>query len=86
LNPSDFIENPEVAALAILKTSLEVAHCALAATYPECEPVESRSEQEAFAISILHHSAALVAMIDEYCESVRRSWRLRNSRGKDVEF
>ena len=90
LTPIEFNENPELAALRILKTSLEVAHLALVATYPDCEPSCSqhcRSEQEAFAISLLYQIDALSAVLDEYAESIRRLRQPRNREpSTDVAF
>lgn len=83
LTPSELMENPELAALRILKTNLDVAGLALLATYPdnpECSE-EPRSEQEAYAFAILHQIDALEAMLDEHAESIRRlrQWPSRES-------
>lgn len=67
LTPIQLNENPELAALRILKTRLDVAELALVAAYPDsCEPSSSehcRSEQEAYAISILYQIDALNAVL-----------------------
>ena len=67
LTPDQLHENPELAALQILKTNLDVAEVALLATYPDCEPSCSercRTEQEAYATSVLYHIDALSAMLN----------------------
>jgi hypothetical protein len=77
LTPSDLVEHPELAALRILKTNLDVAGLALLATYPdngECSE-RPRSEQEAYAFAILHQIDALEAMLEEYAESIHRLGR-----------
>ncbi len=92
LTPMEFNENPELAALQILKTSLDVAESALLATYPDsCEPSFSegcRSEQEAYAISILYQIDALGAVLNQYAESLRRlrQWRSGQSSVDDLPF
>ncbi len=81
--PIELSENPELAALRILKTNLDVAELALLASYPEsCEgPERSGGEQEAYAMAILYQIDALEAMLNEYAESIRRlrQWRNRES-------
>jgi hypothetical protein len=85
-------ENPELAALLILKTNLDIAQLVLLATYPDsCEPSYSedrRSEQEAYASSILYQIDALEGIINEYVESVRRlrEWRNREPCERDISF
>jgi len=92
LNPIQLNENPELAALRILKTSLDVAEMALAATYSDsCEPSYSegfRSEQEAYALSLLYQIDALGAVLNEYAESIRRlrQWRNREPSADDIAF
>ena len=92
LSPIHLNENPELAALWILKTNLDVAQMALAATYPDSrEPSYSercRSEQEAYALSILYQIDALNAMLNEYAESLRRlrEWRSREPPAADITF
>jgi hypothetical protein len=92
LNPIELNDNPELAALRILKTSLDVAEVALAATYPDsCEPSYCegcRSEQEAYALSLLYQIDALGALLNEYAESVRRlrEWRSRELAAEDTLF
>ncbi len=92
LTPIQLGENPELAALQILKTSLDVADLALVAAYPHsCEPSYSgrcRSEQEAYAISILYQIDALGAVINEYAESIwrLREWRNREPSADDTQF
>jgi hypothetical protein len=76
LTPIELYDNPELAALRILETSLAVAQTALVAMYPDnCEPPHSRhcrSEAEAYAFSILYQIDALAAVLGEYSESIRR--------------
>lgn len=93
LTPLELGENPELAALQILATSLDVAHMALLAAYPDsCELSRSldrrRSEPEAYALSILCQTDALSVMLQEYTESIRqaREWRNRESATDDVAF
>ena len=92
LTPVQLSEHPELAALRILKTSLDVAATALAATYPDsCEPSCSehpRSEQEAYALSIIYQIDALALMLNEYAESIRRlrEWKLREPPADDIRF
>lgn len=92
LTPLELSENPELAVLKVLATSLEVADMALAATYPvSCEPSyfeRCRSEQEAYALSIIYQIDALRAVVGEYAESIRRSrkWRGREPPADDTEF
>jgi hypothetical protein len=90
--PIQLNENPELAALQILKTSLDVAEVALVAAYPDsCEPSRSErcwSEQEAYALSILYQIDALAAVLNEYAESIRRlrEWRKREPSVDDTLF
>lgn len=90
LTPIQFNEHPELAALRILKTTLEVAELALQATYRDHSEDSERchSEQEAYAIAILHQIEALGAVIDEYFGSIRRleQWRDRELSLRDVSF
>ena len=91
LSPTELNENPELAALQILKTSLDVAESVLLATYPDsCESSYAegcRTEQEAYAISILYQMDALNAVLDQYAESIRRlrQWRSQ-APSTDVAF
>jgi hypothetical protein len=68
LTPILLNENPELSALRILATSLDVAEVALVAAYPDSgEPLYSEgcpSEQEAYAISILYQIDALSAVVN----------------------
>lgn len=88
--PLELSENPELGALRILRTSLEVAELALRATYPEsCERFESRrTEEDAYALAILYQIDALEATLDEYVESIRRlrAWRNREPSGDSIPF
>lgn len=92
LTPIQLNENPELAALRILRTSLDVAAVVLAATYPESSEVSysegGRSEQEAYALSILYQIDALGAVLEEYAESIRRlrAWRNREASADDIPF
>ena len=92
LTPIQLNDNPELAALRMLKTNLDVAEMALLATYPDsCGPSCSescRTEQEAFATSILYQVDTLNAMLNEYAESIRRlrEWRSREPPANDIEF
>ena len=80
---SQLDENPELAALRILKTSLDVAELALVTMYPDMgEPADGEdglSEEEAFATAIRYQIAALGGVLNHYVESVRRlqEWRSR---------
>jgi len=90
--PSQLDENPELAALRILETSLDVAELALLTTYPETgEQVDAEdglTEQEAFATAILYQIDALGAVLNEYVESIRRleEWRKREPHEDDIPF
>lgn len=88
LTPIQLGENPELAALQLLKTNLDVAEVALVAVYPEsCELTERfRGEQEAYAVSILYQIEALNALLNEYAESCRRlqEWRKREPAAHDL--
>lgn len=81
LTPMELAENPELAALRILMTNLDVAEMALLAVHPDsCAALCSqrcRTELEAYATSILYQLDALNAMINEYAECARRlrEWR-----------
>lgn len=93
LTPIELGENPELAVLQILSTSLDVAQMALLSMYPDsCEPSRSlerrRSEAEAYALSILYQIDALSVLLQEYTESIRgsRQWRNRESSADDVAF
>jgi len=90
LNPITFNENPELAALRILKTTLDVVELALRGSYPDsCECSERRpTEQEAYAIAILYQIDALAAMLKEYEESIRRlrEWQDRERSKEDIPF
>ena len=90
LTPIALSENPELAALRILKTTLDVAELALLSSYPDSfEGSERcRSEQEAYALAILFQIDALEAMLNEYVESIRRQWEWRNreSSEEDIPF
>ena len=81
LNPITLNENPELAALRILKTTLDVVELALRGSYPDsCECSERRpTEQEAYAIVILYQIDALEGMLNEYVESILRlrEWQER---------
>ena len=74
LNPITFNENPELAALRILKTTLDVVEIVLRGSYPDSSECSERrqSEQEAYAIAILYQIDALEGMLNEYVESIRR--------------
>jgi len=74
LTPSELMENPELAVLEILKTSLGVAELALQAAYPEVGECSERcrSEQEAYVFAIRHEINTLEALLDEYVESLGR--------------
>lgn len=74
LTPSELMENPELAVLLVLKTSLNVAELALHAAYPDnCECSERcRSEQEAYVFAIRHQISTLEALLDEHLESLER--------------
>jgi hypothetical protein len=87
LTPIELSEHPELAALRILKTSLDVTHLALLATYPESSE-RCRTEEEAYAIAILYQIDALEAMVNEYVESTRRLAELRNREAseEDISF
>ena len=88
--PIELSENPELAALRILKTNLDVAELALLASYPEnCEcPERSRTEPEAYAIAILFQIDALESILNEYVESIRRlqEWRNREPSEESSPF
>ena len=90
LTPIELSENPELAALRILKTTLDVAELALLASYPEsCECSERRgTEQEAYAIAILYQIDALAVLLNQYVESLRRvgEWRNREASKEDMLF
>jgi hypothetical protein len=91
LTPSLLNENPELAALYILKTSLEVSRCALATAYPDdAEPplLPCYGEQDAYVKAILYQMTALDAMIDGYAESIERlrAWKNQQSRGEEIPF
>jgi len=90
LTPIELSEHPELAALRILKTTLDVTHLALLATYPESSEGSERcrTEEEAYAIAILYQIDALEAMVNEYVESTRRLAELRNREPseEDISF
>lgn len=91
LTPIEFNDNPELAALRILRTNLDVAEVALLATYPDCEPSaldRCHTEPEAYAISILYQIAALASLLNEYTESVLRSRERRSTTAStdDADF
>ena len=90
LTPIALGENPELGALWILKTTLEVAELALVASYPEsCEDSERRrTEEEAYALALLYQIDSLEALLDEYSESIRRKgqWRNRESSEEGIPF
>jgi len=91
LTPILLNDNPELAALRILTVALEVSEVALLATYPASEPSRDehrRTEQEAYAISVLHQIDALGAMLAEYTESIRRLRERRSQEhfADDIEF
>lgn len=80
LTPSELMENPELAVLQILKTSLSVVELALLAAYPdnrECSE-RCRTEQEAYVFAIIHQISTLEAVVDEYVESLGRLEERRN--------
>lgn len=85
--PMELRENPELGALWILRTSLEVAELSLRATYPERSERHS-TEEEAYAIAILYQIDAVEALLEEYLESIRRrgEWRGRESSGEGIPF
>ena len=90
LTPIELSENPELAALRILKTTLEVAELALVANYPDSFEYSERprTEQEAYAFAILFQIDALEALLNEYVESIRRrgQWRNRESSEEKIPF
>ena len=90
LTPIELGENPELAALRILKTTLDVAELALLASYPDCCECSERrrGEAEAYAFAILYQIDALEALLNEYVESIRRrgQWRNRESSEEDIPF
>lgn len=90
LTPMELNENPELAALRILKTTLDVVDLALRGSYPESYEYSERrrTEQEAYALSILYQIDALAAMLNEYVESIRRlrEWQNRKRCEEDIPF
>lgn len=82
--------NPELAALHILKTSLEVCRCALSVAYPDASEPPSPCPREhlAYVSAILHQAVALEAMLDEYAHSIQRlhEWTNRDSRNQGIPF
>lgn len=93
--PAELQEDPELAVLRILRTTLSVAELALLSSYPEsCEPARSggsRSEQEAYVTAILHQIEALEGVLDQYVESIRRlrdwrDWQRRETSDSDIPF
>ncbi len=76
LTPMVLSDYPEIAPLWTLRVNLHVAELALLASHPEsCEHSYSgpgRSEQEAYALALLHQIDALRVMLSEYLGSVRR--------------
>ena len=90
LTPIELSENPELGALRILKTTLDVAELALLASYPDCREYSGRrrSEQEAYAIAILYQIDALAVLVNEYAESLRRVgwWRYQEASKEDMLF
>ena len=92
LTPIQIHENPELAALRILKTTLDVVDRALVGAYPESGepsyPDHDRSEPDAYALAILHQIDALGALLDLYVESIRRlgDRRDREACDQDIPF
>jgi len=90
LTPAQLNENPQIAALWVLRTSLEVAQSMLLATYPQSGEREERhsTEEEAYAIALLYQIDAVAALLDEYVESIsRRAKRLgQRSSEEDIPF
>jgi len=74
-SPLELNEHPELAALSILRTGLEVVALALLASYPQsaerCE--RHGTEEEAYAIALLCQLDALEALLQEYVESIHRA-------------
>jgi hypothetical protein len=82
--------NPELAALHILKTSLEVCRSALSVAYPDISEPPSPCPREhiAYVRAILHQTVALQAMLDEYAQSIERlhAWTNRDSGNQEIPF
>ena len=83
-SPSELSEDPELAVLVTLTTSLRMAY-AVTSAYPNLgdglAPHAARDEREAYASSIVKQFRALMETIDEYLGAVQRkqSWRRRPS-------
>jgi len=84
-SPSELSEDPELAVLVTLTTSLRMAYFAVTSAYPNLgdglAPHAARDEREAYASSIVKQFRALMETIDEYLGAVQRkqSWRRRPS-------
>ena len=90
--PSELQEDPELAVLRILATSLRMAELALLSSHPASyEPARSdgpRTEQEAYAAALLYQIEALEGVLGEYVESTRRlrDWSRREPSDRDIRF
>jgi hypothetical protein len=89
-SPILFLENPELGALHILKTSLEVSRVVLLTAYRDgAEPAPpGYGEPEAYAKAMLYQIDALEATLEDYNESIERlrEWRSQQSRDREIEF
>ena len=90
LTPIELSENPELAALRILKTTLDVAQLSLLAVYPDSYEYSERcrTEEKAYAIAIIYQIDALEAVLNEYAECIRRlrEWRNREPSEESTPF
>lgn len=89
--PEQISVDPELAALWILMANMDIARAALVASHPDLlreYPDDPRTEQEAYAMAIIHQCHALTGMVHEYMEGIGRlrQWRsIKPSQG-DIAF
>ncbi len=78
--PCQLSENPELAVLVTLTISLQMAHFAVVAAYPNLDtgldPYVASDERAAYASSMVKQFRALTEIIDEYLSAVERNQSL----------